>query len=113
MPTIIITGKLMKCYVFAYGTLLNENLKKAVLDYKTFPFSARLKGFKSSSIHLSGIQYSILIKDFQSTEIVEEGYFAILEKDLELIDQYESSAYIRTKVKLENGIEAWVYCSQK
>lgn len=103
----------MKCYVFAYGTLLDNITREEVLRYKTSIFCAQLKGFRKSSIILNDIIYPIIIKDSEDNEIVEGAYFEIDEKDLALIDKYESDIYARIKVKLENGPEAWTYCSKQ
>ena len=102
----------MKCYVFAYGTLLDNSTREDVLRYKTSIFRAQLRGFRKSSIILNNILYPIIIKDSEDNEIIEGAYFEINEKDLALIDNYESDRYARVKVKLENGPEAWTYCSK-
>ena len=99
----------MNCYVFAYGTLLDEEIRNSILGYETPAGKTQLRGFRKSSITLSGITYPAIIKDSGGTQTIDGAYFSIREKDLVLIDQYESSNYSRIRVKLENGIDAWVY----
>ncbi len=112
MFVIITTGKLMKCYVFAYGTLLDEKTRESVLGYKTSIYHTQLRGFRKTSLILNNIMYPIIIKDSIKNEIIEGAYFEINEKDLKLLDEYESDRYAKIKVKLENGLEAWTYCSK-
>jgi len=100
----------MNCYVFAYGTLLDEEIRNYILGYKTTVLRAQLKGFRKSSILLAGVKYPAIKEDPDNNQTVDGAYFSINEKDLELIDQYESSAYSRIRVRLENGIQAWTYC---
>lgn len=103
----------MKCYVFAYGTLLDDRIREDVLRYKTSIFHAQLRGFRKGTVTLNNIKYPIIVKDSVTNEIIEGAYFEVSEKDLTLIDNYESDNYARVKVKLENSIEAWTYCGEK
>jgi gamma-glutamylcyclotransferase (GGCT)/AIG2-like uncharacterized protein YtfP len=99
----------MKSYLFVYGTLTDEKLRKEILGYDTKLYPCNLFGFKMSSIVLSGFEYPILIADPENFESIEGGYFELSETDLHKLDTYESDAYRRSLVKLENGIIAWVY----
>ncbi len=44
-------------------------------------------------IVISNIQYPMLVDNSSCTRSITGGYFAIHVEDLELIDEYESSAY--------------------
>jgi gamma-glutamylcyclotransferase (GGCT)/AIG2-like uncharacterized protein YtfP len=100
----------MKCYVFAYGTLLDPRIRRSVLGYTTALVPSGLKGFRRQSITLSGVSYPVLVADPGNNGTIEGCYFEISETDLEKLDLYESSAYNRMEVNLENGTRAWVYC---
>jgi gamma-glutamylcyclotransferase (GGCT)/AIG2-like uncharacterized protein YtfP len=99
----------MTQYVFAYGTLKLENLRQELLGYETPSFPGILKGFSMSSVILDHIEYPIIMENPDSCDIIEGEYFAVEEPDLKKLDIYESPAYRRIQVKLENGIAAWVY----
>jgi gamma-glutamylcyclotransferase (GGCT)/AIG2-like uncharacterized protein YtfP len=100
----------MKCYVFAYGTLRNANVRKQVLGYVTTPQPSALKGFRMETIRLGTSEYPILCEDKNSQIAIEGDCFEIDEKDLLLLDAYETEIYRRVKIYTENDIYAWVYC---
>jgi gamma-glutamylcyclotransferase (GGCT)/AIG2-like uncharacterized protein YtfP len=99
----------MTQYVFAYGTLRLEKIRNELLGYGTSSLPAQLKGFSMGSIILDNIKYPIIMENPDSYDIIEGEYFAVEELDLEKLDNYESAAYRRKVVTLENGIMAWVY----
>jgi gamma-glutamylcyclotransferase (GGCT)/AIG2-like uncharacterized protein YtfP len=103
----------MKYKVFVYGTLCDGSLRKTILGFNPFSKPARLKGFAMHSIILEGIEYPIIVEDPLSTEIIEGEYFEVDQIGLDNLDWYESSAYQRKEVDLENGIRAWVYFQPK
>jgi gamma-glutamylcyclotransferase (GGCT)/AIG2-like uncharacterized protein YtfP len=100
---------LMTNYIFVYGTLRLKSLRREILGHETLSVPARLKGFTTGSVLLDDIEYPIITKNPDSKETIEGEYFAVDEQDLEKLDAYESSAYRRIKVELENGIFALVY----
>ncbi len=100
----------MKSCLFVYGTLLDEKIRNAILGYDTLLSPGILRGFRMSSVTLSGTGYPILMEDRESEEVVEGGYFELNEEGLQKMDAYESEAYRRKQVRLENGMLAWVYC---
>jgi len=103
----------MKYKVFVYGTLRDISVRKTVLGHHQSSITASLKGFIMSSIALDGISYPIIIEDPLSTEIIEGEYFEVDQTDLDNLDWYESTAYHRKEVELENGLKAWVYYQPK
>ncbi len=99
----------MKSYLFVYGTLLDEKIRNTILGYETLLSPGILRSFRMSSVTLSGRGYPILIEDRESKEVIEGGYFELNEEDLQKMDVYESEAYRKKQVRLENGMLAWVY----
>jgi gamma-glutamylcyclotransferase (GGCT)/AIG2-like uncharacterized protein YtfP len=99
----------MKQYVFAYGTLRKEAVRRELLGYSLVSYPALLTGFSLSTIVLENTEYPIIIENPESLEIIDGEYFEVGEKDLKKLDDYESAAYRRKKVTLENQIVAWVY----
>lgn len=99
----------MKSYLFVYGTLTDAQMREKILGYHAPLHPAGLSGFRMSAIRLAGKEYPILIEDAECGEMVQGGYFMLNPEDLHKIDTYESVAYRRKRVKLENGIYAWVY----
>jgi gamma-glutamylcyclotransferase (GGCT)/AIG2-like uncharacterized protein YtfP len=99
----------MKHSVFTYGTLRLKSVRKDLLGYETVSSPALLKGFSMKTITLDNIEYPIISENPESDEIIEGEYFAVEEEDLKKLDRYESKAYRRIKVKLENQEIVWVY----
>jgi gamma-glutamylcyclotransferase (GGCT)/AIG2-like uncharacterized protein YtfP len=103
----------MKYTVFVYGTLRDKSVRKTVLGSNPFSKTASLKGFTMSSIELDGNEYPIIAEDPMSNEIIEGEYFEVDQAGIDNLDWYESTAYHRKEVELEDGIRAWVYYRAK
>ena len=99
----------MKSYLFVYGTLTDAQIREKILGYHAPLYPARLSGFRMSTIWIAGTEYPILIEDVERGEVIQGGYFMLNPEDVLKMDAYESDAYRRKRVKLENGIHAWVY----
>jgi gamma-glutamylcyclotransferase (GGCT)/AIG2-like uncharacterized protein YtfP len=99
----------MAQYIFAYGTLRDEQTRRELLGYNPCSLSATIKGFRMDSISIDGTMYPVIIEDADSNEIITGEYFEVEDMDLEKLDAYESSAYRRKKVKMDNEEIAWVY----
>ncbi len=100
---------LLKHGVFAYGSLTIEAIRKDVLGYEPKTIKALLKGFALKSIIIGEDTYPILFEDPGYSEIIDGEYFEVDEIGLEKLDAYETPAYRRKIVNLENRLSAWVY----
>lgn len=98
-----------KCYVFAYGTLLDPKIRLDLLGYSTTIIKTYIKGFRKDIIILEGIKYPILIEDIGSIEIIEGGYFQIKANDLKKLDAYESTTYRRKLALTADNTQVWIY----
>lgn len=98
-----------KCYVFAYGTLLDSKVRFDILDYPTFLIKSSVTGFKPGKIVLSGKSYPILVEDGNQQENIHGGYFEIHSADIKKLDEYESAAYRRKLTHTTDGIIVWIY----
>jgi gamma-glutamylcyclotransferase (GGCT)/AIG2-like uncharacterized protein YtfP len=103
--------KPMKHIVFAYGTLRNKNVLKELLGRVPATYPSSLRGYRMDSILLGGIFYPIIMADPSSSELIKGEYFEVDELELEKLDIYESDAYRRIKIHLDENITAWVYCN--
>lgn len=99
----------MKCYVFAYGTLLDAQIRYEILGYQTTLTASTITGFRLKEIILHGVGYPIIVEDKQNKESIQGGYFEIDQNDLVKIDVYESSAYRRKRISTADGAKTWVY----
>lgn len=99
----------MKSYLFVYGTLLEPEVRTAVLGHCPPITRDKLFGFSMQTIRLDGINYPVITEDSAASEPIAGGYFSVSDEDFIKLDAYESDAYLRTVVTLESGVRAWVY----
>lgn len=95
-------------YLFTYGTLQDKEIQQMV-------FSRILKGNKdllkeyTISKELVGGLYPTLRSSPKSEKGVPGIVYIISKDELRRVDVYEGDAYLRKKVRLTSGTEAWVY----
>ena len=96
----------MEC-VFVYGTLRCPNCVESVIGRTPERLGDRLRGFRRAKIRLGKALYPII---YQDADAEVEGYrLLVTTAELELLDEYETDAYQRSRVTLASGEEAWVY----
>ena len=108
----------MKEYLFTYGTLqkvevqlkLFGRLLKGERDtlrrHKTVPIEIKDKAFLSQG---GGKDQLMLIASDDKADSIRGMVFEMLDKELFTADEYEPDGYVRAKVTLESGKQAWVY----
>ena len=96
--------------IFVYGTLQNPVIRSGVIGKEVKTYIGLLKGFKRGEIIQDGIKYPIIRHTGDTEDFIEGVYFKVDDEDLQNMDKYEGEGYIRKRVTLVNGIEAWVYC---
>jgi len=94
-------------HLFAYGTLMKPAVQKEVLGREIITEPDILEGYAKTIIDINGIIYPILIETDGSK--VKGRCLDITEEDLPLLDDYETEAYKRIKVKLKSGKKAYTY----
>lgn len=92
----------MNDYLFAYGTLQEEAVQAHVLGRTLPAMPDTLMNYRRLTF-----QYPIAIPD--STASIQGYRLTIQASDLDQLDYYEGAQYLRVRVRLESGIEAWVY----
>lgn len=93
--------------IFTYGTLQDPEVQLRVLGRTVDGRPDKLQGFAISTIEIDGKTYPIAIPDAAS--LLEGKILEVADDDLPKLDEYETEAYVRKKVRLESGEEAWVY----
>ncbi|WP_055395020.1 gamma-glutamylcyclotransferase family protein [Flagellimonas eckloniae] len=95
-------------YLFTYGTLqdlyVQQSIFGRILDGK-IDF---LSGFKRLDNAVYE-KYPLVVQTQDPEHMVQGKVFEVTTLDLQKADAYETDAYRRKKVKLESGIEAWLY----
>lgn len=88
--------------VFVYGTLLNRDVRDAIIGRSTTTYSDVLEGYKKVGLNI--------VEEPKSE--VDGVYFEVTAEELERLDKYEGVAtglYKRVDVTLASGDEAIVY----
>lgn len=106
--------------LFAYGTLRDEAVQRALFDRRLPGRADELHGFERATVTIeekaeaatgerASAAYPILRYDGNAGSRVEGTVFEIDDAELERADRYEGEAYRRIEVTLASGTTAWVY----
>jgi gamma-glutamylcyclotransferase (GGCT)/AIG2-like uncharacterized protein YtfP len=93
--------------LFAYGTLLDEQVQLAVIGRAIPGVPDRLAAYRKTRVPLGGVVYPDLVEDPDGH--VEGRVLLVTEDELARMDEYEGDEYVRIKVRLGSGATAWVY----
>jgi gamma-glutamylcyclotransferase (GGCT)/AIG2-like uncharacterized protein YtfP len=94
--------------IFVYGTLQDPEVQKHILGRARPLQDDVLKGYRKGNIEINGRSYFIAIPEAGSQ--IEGKVIEASPKEILLMDEYETKAYKRIKVKLASGQRAWLYC---
>lgn len=97
----------MKELLFVYGTLNDPKVQKEVLGREIAGQTDSLAGFKKEEITIDSETYPILVPEENS--LVEGRALELTSGQLTKVDDYETTAYRRIRVKLQSGRDACVY----
>ena len=98
------------CKLFCYGTIQQKKIRNMILKSKNHKMTkAILKGYElKREIEIENEKYLVIRKNALSQikgKIIE---FSVSE--LEFLDIYETSNYMRKEIIDQNGSKIWVYC---
>ena len=96
----------LRLRVFAYGTLMFDEVMEAVVGRRFEGVPARLRGYERYQV--LGQSYPAIVR---RNEGVTEGilFRGIDEETLARLDRFEGSSYRREWIALDTGESAWVY----
>jgi gamma-glutamylcyclotransferase (GGCT)/AIG2-like uncharacterized protein YtfP len=89
--------------LFVYGTLQNTDIQLRLVGRTITGVPDTLRGFRSHIL----MHYPTALPD-AAGEISGQVMDVTLD-EIVAFDAYETSAYLRVRVLLESGIEAWMY----
>jgi len=92
--------------IFAYGTLLFDDVMEAVVGRRFEGTPARLHGYERRRVQARSYPAIVMAEEKITEGIVFSG---LDEETLERLDVFEGSAYVREWVTLETGVGAWAY----
>lgn len=97
----------MEELLFVYGTLQEPKIQQKIVGRFLDGDPDVLQNHTTQKVTISGKTYPILI-EAQNKEI-RGVVLHVSDNDFPALDEYETSAYKRVKVKLKSGTIAWVY----
>lgn len=93
--------------LFAYGTLKDGDIRKALFGGQPAGSPDALEGFAKTTTAFGGAVYPNIVPADEG--VVEGELMEIDAETLARIDGYETGAYARKKMRLRSGALAWVY----
>ena len=108
--------------LFSYGTLQTESVQLSTFARRLDGRADALIGYRLRMIQImdqefvitSGAEYHRNLEFTGSaSDSIEGTVFAVTQQELEEADAYEPDGYVRVRVKLRSGTEAWVYLNQR
>lgn len=94
--------------LFVYGMLRSSTIREGLLGRSVVGRPGALCGWRLERIVVEGVEYAILAAG-EPTDRVQGLVLDVDPEELRLFDEYESSAYRRVRVALEDGEGAWAY----
>ncbi|HAZ7574611.1 gamma-glutamylcyclotransferase [Legionella sp. PATHC032] len=104
--------------LFSYGTLRYEKVQIANFGRKLEGQEDTLQGFKLSMVEIKNTDvvatsgdncHPIISYTGNPSDTIQGTVFTISKEELAQTDEYEVSEYKRVNVKLNSGVNAWVY----
>jgi len=93
--------------LFAYGTLRDGDIRKALFGGRPSGEPDMLHGFLKTTTAIAGVAYPNIVP---ADDVSVQGeVMEVDEETLRRVDAYESDAYDRRMMKLASGTRAWVY----
>ncbi len=92
--------------IFAYGTLLFDDVMEAVVGRRFEGVPARLHGYERRRVQARSYPAIVGAEEKITQGIVFSG---LDEETLARLDVFEGSSYVREWVTLETGAGAWAY----
>lgn len=93
--------------LFAYGTLRDGDIRKALFGGRPAGTADVLEGYAKTTTSIGGVEYPNIVPADKGA--VEGELMEIDEETLRRVDDYETSVYARKKMTLGSGARAWVY----
>ena len=99
-------------WLFAYGTLRESDVQRAVFGREPDGEADALTGFRLDAVSIDGERYRTLRADSGGGHRIEGLALALRGSELPRADAYEGAThYVRVSVRLDSGRQAFVYVS--
>ena len=93
--------------LFIYGTLRQPSVIQKIIGRVIYGIPATLRGYRKKTVqHYDGNCF-VIISDTKSS--VKGKILFVTKRELQLFDDHEYRIYLRKRVRLTNGQQAWTY----
>ena len=99
--------------LFSYGTLQTPAVQLATFSRRLQGRPDALVGYRLTTIRIEDEEHRNLQFTGSTSDYVEGTVFEMTKKELEQADAYEPDGYERVSVKLNSGLDAWVYLNRE
>lgn len=99
--------------LFSYGTLQTPAVQLATFGRRLQGRPDTLVGYRLTTIRSGAAEHRNLQFTGSASDYVEGTVFEVTMKELEQADAYEPADYERVSVKLNSGLDAWVYLNKQ
>jgi len=93
--------------LFVYGTLRDSEVPKKVFGRTEVGKPDVLEGYERSQVVVEDETFPALVP--KEGSIIDGLVLEVNNGELAKIDHYETDAYVRKRVNLKSGSQAWVY----
>ena len=109
-------------YLFSYGTLQFPRVQMATFGRLLTGSEDAMPGYRTDLVEItdpdvlatSGERFHpVVVPSGDPADEVAGTVFQITEEEIRAADTYEVSDYVRARVRLKSGIDAWVYVQAK
>lgn len=112
----------MKEYLFSYGTLQREDVQLKLFGRKLTGSKDVLKGYVIAPVEITDENFLskgenknqlIAMVSENSFDTIVGTVFEVTGEELKHADSYEPDNYVRIKITLASGLEAWIYTDNR
>ncbi|MEM6284938.1 MAG: gamma-glutamylcyclotransferase family protein [Chloroflexota bacterium] len=93
--------------LFIYGTLMLDDVQQRIIGREVPMTPATLQGYRKGRVTVEGKTYPRITADEAAS--VDGMVIELDDTEMQRVDAYEGSEYVRIVVVLGDGTEAWVY----
>ena len=110
----------MKEFLFSYGTLQQQDVQVKLFGRTLKGAIDHLRNYRATAIEIGdaafltngGEKYQrIAVYSGDDKDIIEGTVLEVTAAELLVADKYEPEEYKRVKVRMDSGIQAWMYAA--
>lgn len=93
--------------LFTYGSLQLPHIQEKLFNHTLVGTPDTLPDYKKGILEIEGKRFNVA--NIKTGNSISGTVYNVSIQELERADRYEGKGYTRTRVRLESGVEAWLY----